>query len=68
MNDWNSAGDSRHDLRDATRYRWLREQLRDKRLMVRAQALFWIYTSRRDFDKAIDRAMLLSHPKLPSHD
>jgi hypothetical protein len=38
------------------RYSWLREQVRIKDARVAAQALFWNYSSRREFDKAVDRA------------
>lgn len=44
--------------RDAGRYRWLREQLKPHPRKVRAQALFWFYSSRADFDHAIDQAMV----------
>ena len=43
--------------RDAERYRWLRQQVKDKEAMVRAQALFWMYESRTQFDEAVDEAM-----------
>ena len=43
--------------RDAHRYRWLREQIKNHEAMVRAQGLFWTYRSRREFDRAVDKAM-----------
>lgn len=42
--------------KDAARYQWLRSQLRSKDAMVKAQALFWHYRSRKEFDRAVDNA------------
>jgi hypothetical protein len=42
---------------DAARYRWLRQQVKNKDAMVRAQALFWLYSSRDEFDRGVDGAM-----------
>lgn len=49
-------------VQDALRYQWLREQIKNKETMARAQALFWHYSSRREFDRAVDRAMKASKP------
>lgn len=44
--------------RDAQRYRWLREQLKSRTTLVRAQAMYWeSEPSRRKLDKAIDAAI-----------
>lgn len=42
---------------NAQRYLWLREQVINKSATVRAQALFWMYGSRGEFDAAVDNAM-----------
>lgn len=43
--------------RDAARYRFLRESVKAKAKMLRAQGLFWMYSSRGEFDKALDAWM-----------
>lgn len=50
---WRAISD---DMRDAGRYRWLREQVKTDEKRVLAQAMFWNNGSRGEFDKAVDAA------------
>ena len=52
-----TAAPETQTARNAARYEWLREQIKDKGAMVRAQALFWTHSSRRELDAAIDEAI-----------
>lgn len=45
------------EARNDARYRWLREQVRTQDKRVAAQALFWLYESRKQFDAAVDALM-----------
>jgi hypothetical protein len=40
--------------KDAERYRWLREQVKSPEARTKAQAIIWNYSSRGEFDRAID--------------
>lgn len=48
-------------ITDADRWRWMREQLTSKDTMVKAQAMLWNHSSRKDLDKAIDSEIRAEH-------
>jgi len=59
------VSDEQRLTRNAARYEWLREQVKNKDARVLAQALFWNNESRTEFDRAVDRGMQGATKRVP---